>query len=480
MNTSAGNKAHPSFWWLCAAVFAIVLLPNLVQDGMFTDGVLYAAIAKNLATGHGSFWYPRFSDTMFPFFHQQPPLTFGLQALFFKAFGTSIYVERGYSLLSACLSGFLIARIWKEIQLQNISTGTLSWFPVLIWITIPVCFWSYSNNMEENTMGVFTLLSVLGIYKGLNNSSGGLLFLFLGALATVPASLCKGFPGLFPMAIPFIHWLVFRSFSFRRMLLFLIITIGVPVVVYTLLLLIPSVHTSLLAYSNDRVLHSIQHVATEESRFYLIKRLLMELSSPALLVVILLFLFKRRNIAFNFAEPELRRTFLFFLFVALSASIPLIVTLEQRRFYLVPSLPYYSIALCLLAAPGLSSLLQKTNYRSTGFRVFKVIVIILFASGIIVSILQFGKISRDKDDLQDTYILGQLIPQGSVVSVYPQSWDDWVLHNYFMRHFNISLACSETTYRYFIVEKSLGKKPPAGYTLIPAATHKYDLYERFP
>jgi len=44
------------------AVFVIAILPSLVQDGMFIDGIQYAVVSKNLANGLGTFWFPRISQ----------------------------------------------------------------------------------------------------------------------------------------------------------------------------------------------------------------------------------------------------------------------------------------------------------------------------------------------------------------------------------------------------------------------------------
>ncbi len=106
---------HFPFWTFTAAVLVALVLPILLQDGMFMDGLLYACVSKNLADGHGTFWFPHFSKAMHTFFDQQPPLGFGIQAVFFKVFGDSIYVERGYSFVMAILNAILISVLWKTV-----------------------------------------------------------------------------------------------------------------------------------------------------------------------------------------------------------------------------------------------------------------------------------------------------------------------------------------------------------------------------
>src|SRR5690606_12591194 len=97
-------------------VCAAFLLPALGMQGMFMDGMLYSVVAHNQANGFGDFWFPRFSATGLAglkTFHEHPPLGFGLQALWFKVFGSADWVERAYSLLTAIMTAALIVGIWR-------------------------------------------------------------------------------------------------------------------------------------------------------------------------------------------------------------------------------------------------------------------------------------------------------------------------------------------------------------------------------
>ena len=43
-------------WYLLStSVFLLIIVPQLLTDGMFMDGLIYASIARNLAEGIGSF-----------------------------------------------------------------------------------------------------------------------------------------------------------------------------------------------------------------------------------------------------------------------------------------------------------------------------------------------------------------------------------------------------------------------------------------
>ena len=83
---------------------------------MFVDGVTYASIARNLSEGRGSFWSPSYTATIYPQFHEHPPLGFWLQSLWFRVLGDHGYVERAYALAAAAGTAWLIAVIWRRLN----------------------------------------------------------------------------------------------------------------------------------------------------------------------------------------------------------------------------------------------------------------------------------------------------------------------------------------------------------------------------
>ena len=97
------NKNMYLPWWiLTVAVVLAFTLPVLVQDAMFQDGMLYSCVSHNLSLGIGTFWFPQYSKLNIagiPSFHEQPPLVFGIQSLFYRVLGDSIYVDRFYTLI---------------------------------------------------------------------------------------------------------------------------------------------------------------------------------------------------------------------------------------------------------------------------------------------------------------------------------------------------------------------------------------------
>ena len=190
---------NTAIWLFLIGIMLILVGRELFSEGMFLDGVLYACISRNMACGMGDFWNPHYTQTIGSVFHSHPPLAFGLEALMFKAFGDHYFIERLYSLLMFIVSGWLIALIWKRTT-NNIRWA---WMPLLYWIAMPLVTWSVANNMLENTMTVFVLLSVYLMLVGYQRNHK--IWLFLAAIALFAAFLSKGFTGLFPLVFPLIY-----------------------------------------------------------------------------------------------------------------------------------------------------------------------------------------------------------------------------------------------------------------------------------
>ena len=157
-------KAKQLTWWiLTTATFLGLLLPVMVKEGMFLDGVLYASVSRNLAIGVGSFWFPEFDKlgkAGLASFHEHPPLYFAMQSVFFRVFGDGYFVEKLFSLMAAVITGLGIILFWKRINKKRPEYLSYSWIPVLLWIIIPIVFYSYQHNLIEGTMSFFVLFFV--------------------------------------------------------------------------------------------------------------------------------------------------------------------------------------------------------------------------------------------------------------------------------------------------------------------------------
>ncbi len=350
------TKTFSPFLIMVLSIFILLCAPALFTEGMFMDGLMYATVAKNLAHGEGSFWFLKFSDTYLTSFHEHPPLIFGLQSLCFNLFGDSVLVERFFSFFTYIISGVFVMLIFKEITPTKIHS--LSWLPLLLWIVMPLATWGAVNNMLENGMLVFILLSVLFFLKSLKKNR--FLFLALSSLMLFAAFLSKGFTGLFSLSLPFWFWCFDKEYSFKKAL---IDTISLLVFLALFFLLLFALQkdslASLQAYYDIQVVNSLKNVVTVNSRFFILGKLVTEvLISLGILLLIFLLGRKQKTLSIDL------KGVLIFLAIGLSAVLPITLSLKQNAHYLLCALPFFAIAFGLLIAPYLLALTEKVKWNN--------------------------------------------------------------------------------------------------------------------
>ena len=445
------------------------------------DAMLYTSVSHNLSKGIGTFWFPVFdlyNIINLPSFHEHPPLIFGIQAIFFKVFGDSMYVERFYTFLTMCITGLIIYLFWKKVYKNEKEFQKLAWLPLIIWITIPVCFWSYSNNMQENTMGIFTAVSVLLSFNYLQNPKDRFVkWIFPGILIFL-ATLCKGFPGFFPIAVPFLYWLIIKKINFKKSLIYSLVLILSVIIIYTILFLIPISRESLSIYLFKRAFIRMTNIPTVNSRFYILGQLFMEQLAQILFVIIVILMAKFKKVKLEITNYV--RLSIFFIAIGLSASIPLMLTLVQKSFYFVPALPFFAIGFSILIAPIVSNFIVWINIKTNSYKIFFMTCALSFIIIIIAFFMQIGKTSRDKEMLHDVYLIGHTVKNCSVISIPDNTmWDEWGLKCYLMRYCNIKLENLKQE-NYYLLDKSIKPKSDIllGYNKVNIDLLKYDLYKR--
>lgn len=477
MNLLKSKRSVP-FWLFTFFVIIILVVSQLVQDGMFMDGLLYTVVGKNLADGLGSFWNPHVSKTIMYSFHEQPPLYFGLLALFYKIFGNSMYVERLFCFVFFSGTAIYIHKIWKKIYSSDSNVAEISWLPVIFWVTIPICFWAYTNHVEETVMAFFALAAVYHIFIALHLDEYVIWNLIVAGIFIFLSSLTKGAQGLFPIIGAAAYWIVSKKIPFRKIIIYSFILIAVPAIIYILLLINdPKVYNSYHIYFNIRYVRAFNGAeSTTDNRFEIIGRLFMELLPIILFSILILFFTRKHKKADETEKMQYGITFWIFL-IGLSGSLPLMVTLAQRSFYLVTSLPYFAIGIAMLLAPRLTLLISKIKIKSKGFIIFKIVAIVLLMASIIFTGSRLGKSKRDNNVISDIYEMGTIIPHGDIVSFPSDMSGEWGIRYYLLRYFYISLDIKNKNHHYFIIWKKFPVNLiPKEYALYPLSTKELDLY----
>lgn len=439
-----GRYLHRSF----IVASALLLIPFVFTRGIFLDGLTYATISRNLAFGLGSYWRPFYTQTVYPEFFEQLPLGLIIQSWLFSAFGDYFFLEKIYSFFSLMLSAFLMSEIWKILQvaIRRDEVFTLSWLPSLLLLTIPKTVWAYKNNILENSMTVFCLMAVYCIIRALG-SSGFLKSTLLGlcgALLIVGAMCTKGPAGLFPLAAPSVLFFS-HTYPWRRYLYIqVVVTTGCICIAFLFM------QVEFIRYFIDRFFQEHLGPAINGARAdgSTLSTLLLCLAQNIFPPILLLGLVRRITPRKQSCDYRLLRLGICFFVMGLSASLPLAVSHTFRSFYLVPSLPFFSIAISLVflslhAPPRWIKLPKVATYT----------VMVLLVLFVLVIIFRFGSASRDSQFLDNDKAIVNISRHEFIIGGDEILKDNWRLHGILARYYRLSLETDpqkNATFDYYL------------------------------
>jgi len=416
-------------WWFTASLAALIYLPPLMHPGLFVDGLLYAAVSRNLAEGIGTMWSPYFAEVIFPAFYEHPPLAFWLQSISYVVLGDHWWVDKLYGivLLIGCL--LLIGRIaYRGLGVH--------WIPAVGFLLLPMIWWSFANNMLENTVSFFVLLSVWGQYQWIRNANK--YWLLLAGLALLAGFLAKGPVALFPLI-----WLPLDRFFLQReemkkgwkgmFWIGTVFSLGL-----LLLMFYTPAREGILQYLDQQVWSSLNGERANGSRLNIAGRLLEELLPVLILYIIGIWLNRAPE-----QRDNLRYSLRWVLF-ALCGSLPIFISSKINIHYFIPALPFYALALAPLFRNSMFDYLQDTfhlrRFRYSGW--FLVVILFLFA--LILTFNQTGKPKRDVTTLADLELIAEEAGEGVTIGLTPELYEVWSLHANAQRFHHISLAMDST------------------------------------
>lgn len=460
------------FYIAIAGIFMLIISYSWLSDGMFLDGTIYATLSRNLTMGLGTFWQPHLTNTLLPAFVEHPPLALGLEGILFRIFGDSRFVERFYSLLTIIITGMIIVSIWKML-LKKSSTG---WLPLLFWISMPTVTWASVNNMLENTLIIFICLSVLFYIK--SQKSNRIVFLSLAGLMLSSGFLTKGFVTFTPLALPFFSWLYSGNKKLSSMVSDTVIILISAVLPLIFLFLFTPAHEFFPRYI-EIAFSKISTGVTAGSRFYILYRLVMELL-PAFGIILILMLYCWKNkLSFFNIGSSLSAASVFFS-LGLAGVLPILATMDQSAYFLLLSFPFFAISLGLTVNSSVETLLERIDYNSNGYKLFKLFGVIALSAGIMLSVYFSGDINRDKNMLNDMRVMLVQLEENSTINILPEMYNEWSLHAYYGRYKNISLDPDlKNRHEYLLIRTSLYSDTINNrFEKIDLKTKEYELFRR--
>ena len=451
-------------------IFILLISAQLWTDGMFVDGVYYASIARNLSEGIGSFWKLSFSATHDSEFYGHPPLAIGIQSILFKMFGDQFWVERVYSLLAYIVSGYLVIRIWTKLT----QDASLSWIPLLLWFSIPTIQWAAANNILENTVTIFVLGALFSIMMAEGKRE---YFWLAGAgLCILAGFLSKGFTALFPLATPAVTYLIFRHRSLLHTTyttLYILFWMVIPLSLW--MYFDAKVYENLITYFQIQVLDSIEGRVNVASRWHIVIRMLEELLIPAIICLLILGIGRRWKVS---NQSVFYKNAIQFSIVGLCGVLPVMVSMKQSGFYIVPAFPVLTLGMALVLVPAGGAITQKwmslpvfKRYQQAFFSVISVTVVV-------VAINLFGKIGRDQYFLEDWQLIRQELNSGTTINVCLKEEQIMNIQTYMSRYGKVSMENHlAQSHQFLLVQKEkLSECDVENYSIVPLPTSHFDLF----
>ena len=328
--------------FLVLSLLLLLLSPYLFSLGMFFDGLTYAAVSRNLAIGFGTLWKPAYSLTIGREFYGHPPLGFWIQSVAYRLFGDHLWVDKAFTYAVASLNLLLFYLLYRSVRRDG-DPGF--WAPLLLLVSFHSYRWVIRNGLLENTMTSFVLLSLILYTLSLRRPYYGIP----AGLSVLAAFLVKGPVGTFPLVSP----LLLPSPSPKKRLAPFLLGAAAFSLSFALLMLLPEVRHFFSEYLHRQIFRSVTGGENPApSRLYILYAIATEMAFPSLFLLPLsVFLHLKREVWVEWDG----RTF-GLLLLALSGSLPIMLSLKQARFYLHPSLFIYALFLTSLFRPALRRL----------------------------------------------------------------------------------------------------------------------------
>lgn len=454
------------------ALYLPLTLHSALKHGYFVDGMIYASVARNLAEGYGSFWHLKLSDHLFSVFHEHPPLGIWIQSLLYGAFGDTELIDKFYGFVIGFGILGTIAAIWRRVR----GPGAGVWFPLLVFVLFPLTTYVLSYNWLEHILTLNIVLTALALIAALQADDATRRTLLAGGagLLIVTGILIKGPTALYPLAIPLLWWAFMDRGRLAPAALVLSLALALAASAMALLLWLSDDAANFFrGYLQEQVLGSIQGRNSVHARTKLLESLLTEeLISPLLVFAVAMFATRTR-----WRELRFDRTFGFFLAVALSGSLPLMISQKQNDYYLFISLPFYALALASLFDPLRTALEARAPRRRRGLTVAAGLLVLLAPTAMLAG---SGQYRKDADYHKSFTETGIQLERRSRVTGCPRSFffQDWNLTANFQRYHAATLTDTPNE-RYLVTTREAAAEcVPTGYRRLSRKDTPLLLYVR--
>ncbi|HWV33934.1 MAG TPA: hypothetical protein VN038_29965 [Dyadobacter sp.] len=463
MILSPGKKESYASWlpWLFTLSFILItFLPRSVDDTMFMDGVTYAAIARNMSEGIGSFWQPFFAHSFWlpydngAYFSGHPPLQFGLQSILFRIFGDTPAVENGYNLL--ILTGYIlfIVKIWQKLHGPASPFRAFGWLPVLCWYAIVIVYYSIPNNFLDSTMGLFCIASCyfqLIYLKEESSQNQHPMWPLLAGICIVLAFFTKGPVGLYPLAFSAIYAISIPSYGFSKAFRPTFIMLAVVALGIAGVLAYAPAREFMTTYFNGQVIQALLQKREKAgagwaAHFTLISELFQNLLPHLIAWVVLYGL----SIGFKWRIPReqtISENVLLTALVAASGIVPMLLSIKQYPHYLLPALPFAALLFAFILVQRIAFIMAHK----------KQLITIALSIGVLVCWgATFRKLATIQPDIHSANAkqLRTLVPSAATIGICHDLFQQANIHANFQRYHHLSLSTGIDSLKYVLADSA--------------------------
>ena len=496
-NISSDFRRNLPYIFFTANVFLVIAF-YFTMAGMHEDGLIYSSLAANMSHNEGSLWDPSFSEALWPHFYEHPPLAFYLQSIFIRFVGDNPNIDKLYFFILTLISLGLLLLFWRQrfpqVRLHFV------WVPILFWLANHENLAVGYHGRVESTLIIFTTLASYYILKGLSLSTKQAIYYYsLGSFLIMLAFFTNGCQAFFPLTIPVIYafvferhrradvrwgWVSWKLVSITLLLSFLtIILIG-------MVLLYPPALNNTIHYFEQQVFATLsgsksgQHSVGLFGHFKVLWFLCVNSIPAAIFTIYWCGVYSKQN-----KQPMLetiKSAFqnewcLFFLFVALSSSLPVCFSPRQSNHYLAQSYPFWALFFIQACMPACANVINnKQNLALAPAKKQK-----FFLNGMVGLFLLLGMLNihfagrasyRNSPLLNDAEHLKKILP--SHVNISVSNPHDFMVHHVFLfyRYHYICLT-TQPNEAYYMQSKH-EKTWPEGYLPVDAEFRTFQLFKK--
>ena len=435
------------------SLFLVLLVLPLTRQGMFVDGVWYAAIAKNMSQGLGSIWDPALSKTLFLHFREHPPLAIAMQSIFFKLLGDGFWVERLYSFCLAMGQITLLIFLWhRDLNTKTLNQDRLRaiLLLLLLWLLIPINIGMYKDNLLE---GGLTLFATLACWQLIRTRAQNQPFYRKALLASgclIAGFMCNGPTVLFPLIIPvrfgcYIEPTHMRSHLINNLILILICCMSFA----AFFIFFPGALDNLKGYFQVQLMAAITGQRdlsfTGWKHFYIFYIYFKDyiwVSMAAVIIILMEAILSKQSFMKLLKGYIQDPWFRFYFVLSLFASLPVGISHRQMFHYISASAPIYLLAMLHFSFPAFSNLLRLLDQQQDSIIIKKLgrILSLTCVICLMVVLKNVGGYNKNQHLIEDVQRVSQYVPQSEIIKGSQQVMYDFDIPANFARYSFISFV----------------------------------------